>query len=325
MKYINISEYGRPEVLSVQEGETPSVSTGQVLIKVAAAGLNRADIVQRLGKYPPPPGASEILGLEVSGEIVSIANDVENVCVGDQVCALLPGGGYAEYAIADAKACLPVPKNLSLIEAATIPETFFTVWSNVFDRAKLKSGQSILIHGGGSGIGTTAIQLAKAFGAKVFTTVGSKQKCDFCRQLGAELAINYNDEDFVSIIKQATNGKGVNVVLDMVAGDYIDKNIQLTAADGFIVLIAGLGGFKAEVDFLPVMLKRLNITGSTLRARPVEFKAKIAADLHEKVWPLLESKQVSPVIYKTLPLSEAAEAHRIMESSQHIGKIVLIP
>ena len=325
MKFIKITEFGRPDVLQLHEGDTPVAGPGQVLIKVAAAGVNRPDVFQRLGKYPPPPNAPETLGLEIAGEVVEVADGVNQLSIGAQVCALVPGGGYAEYAVADADLCLPIPRGLSAIEAAAIPETFYTVWSNVFDRGKLKAGQSILIHGGSSGIGTTAIQLAKAFGATVFTTAGSEEKCGFCRQLGADLAINYNESDFVTECKQATNNKGVNVVLDMVAGDYIDRDIQITCEDGYIVLIAGLGGFKTQVDFQAVMRNRLSITGSTLRPRPLEFKAQIAKNLHEHVWPLLESGKVKPIIHQSLPLAQAAEAHKIMESSQHMGKIVLIP
>ena len=323
MKHIEITEFGGPDVLQIAEGDTPAPSENQVLIRVAAAGINRPDVMQRQGKYPPPPGASDIPGLEIAGEVIEAGDGVNWPNPGDEVCALVAGGGYAELTVADASLCLPVPDGLTAIEAAALPETFFTVWSNLFDRAGLKASESVLIHGGSSGIGTTAIQLAKAFGATVFTTAGNEEKCNVCRELGADLVINYNEEDFVEACKNATDGKGVDVIIDMVAGDYTNRNIAVAAVEGRYVFIAGLRGFSAEVSVRSIMLKRLVITGSTLRPRPVAFKAAIAADLKQRVWPLLESGQVKPIIHTVLPLSKANEGHRLMESSRHIGKIML--
>ena len=323
MKHIEISEFGGPDVLQLTEGDAPIPGENQVLVRVAAAGINRPDVMQRQGKYPPPPGASAIPGLEIAGEVIEVGDGVTWPNPGDQVCALVAGGGYAELAVADAPLCLPVPAGLTPIEAAALPETFFTVWSNLFDRAGLKAGESVLIHGGSSGIGTTAIQLAKAFGATVFTTAGNEEKCKVCRELGADLVINYNDEDFVEACGNATAGNGVDVILDMVAGDYTNRNIAAAAVEGRYVIIAGLRGFSAEVSIRSIMLKRLVVTGSTLRPRPVAFKAAIAAGLREQVWPLLESGQVTPIIHTVLPLSKANEGHRLMESSRHIGKIML--
>ena len=323
MKHIEISEFGGPDVLQLTEGDAPVPGENQVLVRVAVAGINRPDVMQRQGKYPPPPGASTIPGLEIAGEVIEVGGGVTWPNPGDQVCALVAGGGYAELAVADAPLCLPVPAGLTPIEAAALPETFFTVWSNLFDRAGLKAGESVLIHGGSSGIGTTAIQLAKAFGATVFTTVGNEEKCKVCRELGADLVINYNDEDFVEACRNATAGNGVDVILDMVAGDYTNRNIAAAAVEGRYVIIAGLRGFSAEVSIRSIMLKRLVVTGSTLRPRPVAFKAAIAAGLREQVWPLLESGQVKPIIHTVLPLSKANEGHRLMESSRHIGKIML--
>ena len=323
MKHIEISEFGGPDVLQLTEGDAPVPGENQVLVRVAAAGINRPDVMQRQGKYPPPPGASAIPGLEIAGEVIEVGDGVTWPNPGDQVCALVAGGGYAELAVADAPLCLPVPAGLTPIEAAALPETFFTVWSNLFDRAGLMAGESVLIHGGSSGIGTTAIQLAKAFGATVFTTAGNEEKCKVCRELGADLVINYNDEDFVEACRNATAGNGVDVILDMVAGDYTNRNIAAAAVEGRYVIIAGLRGFSAEVSIRSIMLKRLVVTGSTLRPRPVAFKAAIAAGLREQVWPLLESGQVKPIIHTVLPLSKANEGHRLMESSRHIGKIML--
>ena len=323
MKHIEISQFGDPDVLQLTEDDAPVPGKNQVLVRVAAAGINRPDVMQRQGKYPPPPGASAIPGLEIAGEVIETGTDVAWPQRGDQVCALVTGGGYAEFAVADAPLCLPVPAGLTPIEAAALPETFFTVWSNLFDRAGLKAGESVLIHGGGSGIGTTAIQLAKAFGATVFTTAGNEEKCNVCRELGADLVINYNEEDFVEACGNATDGNGVDVILDMVAGDYTNRNIAAAAVEGRYVIIAGLRGFSAEVSIRSIMLKRLVMTGSTLRPRPVEFKAAIAAGLREQVWPLLESGKVKPIIHTVLPLSKANEGHRLMESSRHIGKIML--
>ena len=323
MKHIAITEFGGPEVLRLVSGESPAPGPGQVLIKVAAAGVNRPDVMQRQGKYPPPPGASDIPGLEIAGAVAAIGEGVAWPSRGDEVCALVAGGGYAELAVADAALCLPVPKGLSVLEAAALPETFFTVWSNLFDRAGLKAGESVLIHGGGSGIGTTAIQLAKAFGAIVFTTAGNEDKCRVCRELGADRAVNYNKEDFVSVCKDATAGRGVDVILDMVAGDYVNRNIEVAAAEGRYVFIAGLKGFSAQVSVRSIMLKRLQLTGSTLRPRPVAFKAAIAAALRQHVWPLLEAGKIKPIVHAALPLREASAGHRMMEASEHIGKIML--
>ena len=323
MRYIRITEFGDPDVLQIAECDPPAPGKNQALIKVAAAGINRPDVMQRQGRYPPPPGASDIPGLEIAGEVIELGDGVTWPNKGDQVCALVAGGGYAEFAVADVPICLPVPAGLTPVEAAALPETFFTVWSNLFDRAGLKAGESVLIHGGSSGIGTTAIQLAKAFGATVVTTAGSEDKCKACRELGADLAVNYREEDFVEACKDATGGKGVDVIIDMVAGDYTNRNIEAAAVEGRYVFIAGLGGFSAEVSIRSIMLKRLVVTGSTLRPRPVGFKAGIAAGLKQQVWPLLESGKIKPVIHTVLPLSEAGEGHRLMESSRHIGKIML--
>ena len=322
MTVIEISEAGNPDVLKPAERTVPEAGEGEVLIKVAAAGVNRPDVLQRQGAYPPPPGASDIPGLEVSGQVVRCGAGVKGISVGDSIMALVTGGGYAEYCTAPAEQCLSIPGNLSMEEAAAVPETFFTVWNNVFDRCDLREGESFLVHGGSSGIGTTAIQLAKAFGARVLTTAGSAEKCRVCEELGAERAINYREEDFVSVVKEVT-GAGVNVVLDMVGGDYIQRNIKALAPEGRLCNIAFLQGSSAELNLMPVMLKRLTITGSTLRAMPVPHKAALAENLRIKVWPLIESGAVKPVMHATFPLSDAAAAHRLMESNQHIGKIVL--
>lgn len=324
MRYIDIEKPGGPEVLKLATGEPPRPGPGQVLVRVRAAGVNRPDIVQREGRYPPPPGASPIPGLEIAGEVESVGEGVAWPAVGERICALLPGGGYAEYAVADAGCCLPVPEGVDFVQAAALPETFFTVWSNVFDRGALRSGETLLVHGGSSGIGTTAIQLASSSGAKVFATAGTAAKCEACLRLGAALAVNYREEDFVEKCLAATGGRGVDVILDMVAGDYTRRNIKVAAEDGRIVIIAGLGGFEAQVNFWPVMTKRLVITGSTLRPRPVAFKAAIAQNLREKVWPLLEAGRVKPVIDRVLPLEQAADAHRALEAGEVIGKIVLV-
>ena len=323
MTAIEIPEPGGPDALVPTTRPVPEPGAGEVLIKVAAAGVNRPDVMQRQGGYPPPPGASDIPGLEIAGAVAALGPGVTGLKIGDQVLALVTGGGYAEYCAAPTAQCLPVPKGLDLKEAAAIPETFFTVWTNVFDRGGLQAGESLLVHGGSSGIGTTAIQLAHAFGARVFTTAGSAEKCKACESLGAERAINYREEDFVEVVKEATGNAGVNVVLDMVGGDYIQRNIKALAPDGRLCYIAFLGGSKAEVDFLPMMLKRITISGSTLRARSVEFKAEIAQNLKKNVWPLIEAGTVKPILHETFPLAEAAAAHRLMESSAHIGKIVL--
>jgi putative PIG3 family NAD(P)H quinone oxidoreductase len=290
---------------------------------VAPAGVNRPDVVQRLGRYPAPPGASDIPGLEVAGEVAALGEGVDRFAVGDKVCALVPGGGYAEYCTAHVMTTLPVPEGLSMAEAAAIPENYFTVWSNVFDRADLMAGETLLVHGGSSGIGNTAIQLAKAFDSRVFTTVGSDEKAAFCSQLGADLVVNYKDENFVEKVMGTTGGKGVDVVLDMVGGDYIGRNIACLAPDGRHVSIAFLQGPKVELDMLPVMLKRLTLTGSTLRARDNGFKGAIASALYRHVWPLLEARTVQPVIDSLYPLEDAARAHARMETSAHMGKIML--
>jgi len=325
MTAIELDGFGGPEVLKPARRPVPVPDAGEVLIEVAAAGVNRPDALQRQGGYPPPPGASDIPGLEIAGEVVALGAGVTTLSLGDRVTALVTGGGYAEYCPAPAPQCLPIPQGLNLVEAAALPETYFTVWSNVFDRGGLKAGERFLVQGGSSGIGTTAIQLAKAFGATVYATAGSAAKCAACVALGADLAINYREEDFVAAIKEASGGEGVDLVLDMVGGDYIAQEISLLAADGRLVFIAFLGGSKAEVNFLPVMLKRLKITGSTLRARSVDFKAKIAEQLRQQVWPLLEEGRVKPVIHETFSLNQAAEAHALLDSSAHIGKIMLLP
>ncbi|MGZ5059922.1 MAG: NAD(P)H-quinone oxidoreductase [Methylobacter sp.] len=310
-------------VLQPVQRSVPTPSANQVLIKVAAAGVNRPDVMQRKGLYPPPPGASDIPGLEVAGAIVALGDNIDHLQVGDKVCALVTGGGYAGYCLASAALCLPVPDSLSFTEAAALPETFFTVWSNMFDRARLQSGETLLVHGGTSGIGTTAIQLAKAFNANVIVTAGSEDKCEFCLQLGADAAINYKEQDFVEEIKRLTDNKGLDVILDMIGGDYFPRNLKCMSDDSRLVQIAIQSGPKAEINLLPVMLKRLTITGSTLRARDDTFKAAIANQLLEKVWPLLTSGKIKPVIHSTFALTDAAEAHQLMESSQHIGKIIL--
>jgi len=324
MKYIDIKQFGEAGVLQLSQGDKPRPGSGEVLIKVVAAGVNRPDVLQRKGLYPPPPGASPVLGLEVAGEVVTLGEGVTRWQPGDQVCALTNGGGYAEYAIVPADQCLPVPAGLSMVEAAALPETCFTVWSNLFDRAQLKAGESLLIHGGSSGIGTTAIQMAVAFGVRVFVTAGSDDKCIACEVLGADIAVNYREQDYVEVLKAATENRGVDVILDMVGGDYIDRNIKLAAMEGRIVNIAYLQGAKAEVDFMPVMLKRLTVTGSTLRPQPTAVKAAIAANLQKAVWPLIEAGRIIPQIAQTFPLAEAAAAHQLMESSTHIGKIILV-
>ena len=322
---IGITHPGGPDALVPAELPRPTPGRGEVLIKVAAAGVNRPDLMQRQGKYPPPPGASDILGLEVAGTIEGIGEAVENFRPGDQVCALLAGGGYAEYAVAPAPQCLAVPRGLNMIAAAAIPETFCTVWTNVFDRGHLNAGEWALIHGGSSGIGTTAIQLARAFGARVLATAGSAAKCAACERLGAKQAINYRDTDFVVSVRDVTGGRGVDLVLDIVGGEYVQRNLEVLALDGRLVQIAFLAGSKALVNLTPILQRRLTITGSTLRARSVAEKGAILAALREHVWPLLETGAVQPVVHATFPLRQAADAHRLMESGEHIGKIVLVP
>lgn len=309
--------------VSIDSCEIPKPAAGEVLIKVAYSGVNRPDVLQRSGKYNPPPSASPILGLELSGEVVALGEGVTQWKVGDQVCALTPGGSYAQYCVTPAAHCLPIPKGLSMLEAAAIPENYFTVWTNVFERVALKAGETILIHGGSSGIGLTAIQLAKHFGATVYTTVGNAEKAQFCENIGADVAINYRDQDFVEQVKKLTNDKGVNVILDMVGGPYINKNISLLELGGRLAQIAFLQGGKCELDFTPVMTKRLILTGSTLRPRSNADKAGIANELKAKVWPLIEAGKCKPVIHECFDFSEAGKAHALMESSTHIGKIML--
>jgi NADPH:quinone reductase len=323
MTAIEIAAYGGPEVLRPTRRPIPKPAAGEVLIEVAGAGVNRPDVLQRQGAYKPPPGASDIPGLEIAGRIVALGEGVADWGLGDSVTALVTGGGYAEFSTAPAPQCLPIPKGLDAVKAAAIPETYFTVWTNVFDRAKLKSGESLLVHGGSSGIGTTAIQLANAFGAQVFTTAGSAEKCAACIKLGAKRAIDHRTEDFAAVLQETTGGRGVDVILDMVGGGYINRNLRILALEGRLVQIAFLQGSKAEIDLGPMMMKRQTITGSTLRPRSVAEKGAIARSLRERVWPLIEAGRVGPVIFKTFPLSDAAEAHRLMESGQHIGKIVL--
>ena len=323
MTVIEIAEPGGPEQLRPATRPLPTPGEGEVLLAVAAAGVNRPDVIQRQGHYAPPPGVTDIPGLEVSGRVVALGAGVNDLKVGDAVCALLAGGGYAEYCAVPAAQCLPVPAGMDLLTAAAVPETFFTVWHNVFERGALQPGESLLVHGGTSGIGTTAIQLGRAFGARVFTTAGSPEKCAVCADLGAFRAIDYGREDFVAVIRELTGKKGVDVILDMVGGDYLPRNLEVLAADGRHVSIAFLKGAKVTLNLMPVMLKRQTLTGSTLRVRPVAEKARIAAALREKVWPLLEAGDVKVVLDRSFPLAEAAAAHRLMESSTHIGKIVL--
>jgi putative PIG3 family NAD(P)H quinone oxidoreductase len=323
MTCIAITKPGAPDVLKPATRPRPVPGKGEVLIKIAAAGVNRPDVLQRQGNYPAPAGVTDILGLEVAGTIAGLGDGVSDWKVGDSVCALVAGGGYAEYVAAPVPQCLPIPKGLNLTEAAGLPETFFTVWTNVFERGRLKAGETLLIHGGSSGIGTTAIQIARQLGATVFATAGSPEKCAACEKLGAKRAINYKTEDFVQVVKDLTGGKGVDVILDMVGADYIERNIKSLATEGRLVSIGFQKGSKAEVNFMPVMLKRLTVTGSTLRIQSVESKGRIARALKENVWPLIEKGAVKPVIHATFPLAEAAKAHALMESNQHIGKIVL--
>jgi NADPH2:quinone reductase len=331
MQVIEISQPGSPDVLRLAQRPVPRAGAGEVLIKVEAAGVNRPDVFQRQGNYAPPPGASAIPGLEVAGTLVDGDFDGENpfgLKAGDAVCALLAGGGYAEYATAPLVQCLPVPRGLSMLEAACLPENYFTVWSNVFDRGQLGHGEggareSLLVQGGSSGIGVTAIQLAHAFGHRVFATAGSAEKCSACEKLGAEHAINYREQDFVEVVKKRTQGRGIDVILDMVAGDYVPRELETLAEGGRLVIIATLGGSKAAIDASLLMRRRLVVTGSTLRARSVAFKGAIAKQLHDKVWPLLEARKVRPVIHEVFQAADAAKAHALMESNAHIGKIML--
>jgi putative PIG3 family NAD(P)H quinone oxidoreductase len=324
MRAVEIRTPGGPEVLVAVERPQPTPGPGEVLIKVAAAGVNRPDIMQRVGRYPPPPGVTDIPGLEVAGTIAALGEGVATLEVGDRVCALVSGGGYAEYCVAPAPQVLPVPKGMTFVQAAATPETTFTVWTNVFERGQLSSGEAFLVHGGSSGIGTTAIQLAREMGARVFATAGSEEKCAACERLGAERAFNYREVDFVAAVKEATGGSGVNLVLDMIGGDYLQRNLDVLARDGRLVLIGRQGGVKGEIDIMPILLKRLTITGSTLRARSVAEKGALAQAVYAHVWPLLEAGRVSPIIHATFPLAGAADAHRVMEASTHIGKLVLV-
>jgi putative PIG3 family NAD(P)H quinone oxidoreductase len=323
MRAIEITEPGGPEVLVATERTVPEPKAGEVLVRVAAAGVNRPDVMQRTGMYPPPPGASDIPGLEIAGEIVAVGEGVEESRLGERICALVTGGGYADYCIAAAALCLPIPKGLDALQAAALPETFFTVWTNVFDRGHLTAGEFMLVHGGSSGIGTTAIQLGKAFGAKVLVTAGSAEKCAFCEELGAHGAINYREEDYVERVKALTGDHGADLILCMIGGEYFPRNVECLAVEGRLVQIALQQGPKTKVNLLPIMMRRLVITGSTLRPRTVEQKATIAASLKRKVWALLESGAVAPVVHAEFPLERASDAHALMESSAHMGKILL--
>ena len=326
MRAVEITAFGPPEGLKLGERPVPQAGKGELLIRVLASGVNRPDVIQRKGNYAPPPGASDVPGLEVAGVVESGDADAmaqAGVKIGDRVCALIAGGGYAEWCVAPVAQCLPVPAGLSDVEAASLPETFFTVWSNVFERGALKAGETLLIQGGSSGIGVTAIQLAKAFGATVIVTAGTDEKCANCLSLGADHAINYKTQDFVAEVKRITNGKGADVVLDMVAGDYVAREVECAAEDGRIVIIAVQGGIQSGFNAGLVLRRRITITGSTLRPRPVEFKAAIAKALREQVWPLLSSGKVRPIIHSVFPAADAAKAHELMESNQHTGKIIL--
>jgi len=325
MLAIEIKTPGGPDALVAGERPRPVPAAGEVLVKVAAAGVNRPDVMQRMGHYPPPPGITDIPGLEIAGTVEQAGGDVRDWRAGDRVCALVAGGGYAEYCVAPAPQCLPVPRDMDFVHAAAIPETFFTVWTNVFERGRLLPGESLLVHGGSSGIGTTAIQLARALGSRVFATAGSADKCAACEKLGAERCINYRDEDFVAVIREATGGKGVDVVLDMVGGDYVPRSMEALALEGRLVSIAFIAGsLKAQINIFTMMQKRLTLTGSTLRARSVAEKGAIAAGLKTHVWPLFDARKVTPVIHATFPLRDAAAAHRMMEAGAHIGKLVLV-
>jgi NADPH2:quinone reductase len=321
VKAVEITSYGAPGVLQLGQRPDPKPGAGELLIRVTASGVNRPDVLQRMGHYPVPPGASDIPGLEVAGEVVEGSS--RHFRPGEKVCALVAGGGYAEYCVVPEPQALPIPKGLTPVQAASLPETFFTVWSNLYDRAKLAPGESLLVQGGSSGIGVTAIQMAKATGNRVFATAGSHEKCAACLRLGATEAFNYKTQDFEKEVLRVTGGKGVDVILDMVGGDYVPRELKCLAEDGRLVFIAYLRGPKAEMNIDSVMRRRLTVTGSTLRPRPVEFKGAIARSLREKIWPLIEAGRIRPEIYKTFPLEQAADAHRLMETSQHIGKIVL--
>ena len=325
MQAIETTEPGGPEVLVLGDREVPGIGANEVLVRVAAAGVNRADTMQRRGRYPPPPGASDVLGLEASGTVAAVGDAVAGRAVGDSVCALLAGGGYAEYCAAPAPQCLPVPAGIDIVDAAALPEVAMTVWTNVFDRAALRPGETLLVHGGSSGIGTMAIQLAAAFGSRVLVTAGSAEKCAACTALGAETAVNYRETDFVEAVRAATGGRGVDVVLDMVGQQYLQRNLDVLTPEGRLVIIALMSGGTAEINLATLMTRRLTVTGSTLRARSVEEKGAVAAAVRERVWPLIEAGRVRPVVHRRFPLSQAGEAHRLMESSTHIGKLLLIP
>ena len=323
MMAVEIAAPGGPEQLRIVRRPMPQPGEGEVLVRVAAAGVNRPDVMQRQGRYPPPAGASDIPGLEIAGEVIALGANVSGVALGDKVTALLPGGGYADHAVAAAALCLPIPGGLSMVEAAALPETFFTVWTNLFERGGLKAGESVLIHGGTSGIGTTAIQLAVAWGARVIATAGTEEKARACERLGAARGIDYRTEDFVEVIRQQTDGKGVDLILDMVGASYLARNMEAVAVEGRLVVISLIGGARAEINLGTLMSKRLTVTGSTLRIRSVAQKAAVAEGLRRHVWPLLSAGRVRPIIHATFPLAQASEAHRLMETSQHIGKIVL--
>jgi NADPH2:quinone reductase len=323
MQVVEIAAPGGPEQLKVAMRPLPKPAAGEVLVRVAAAGVNRPDVMQRQGRYPPPPGASDLPGMEVAGEIVELGTGVSGLALGDQITSLLPGGGYAAYAVAAAPLCMQIPAGLTMVEAAAIPETYMTVWTNLFERGGCKAGDTVLIHGGTSGIGTTAIQLAVAWGARVFATAGSPHKARFCEHLGAERGIDYRTEDFVAVIRAATEGYGIDVTLDMVAGSYVQRNLDIAAVEGRVVTISMLGGSRAEINMASILPKRLTLTGSTLRPRTVAQKAAVAEAVRRNVWPLLAAGRAKPVIHQTFPLAQASEAHRLMESSAHIGKIVL--
>ena len=325
MRVIETTAPGGPEVLAVGRRPTPAPGPGEVLIRVAAAGVNRADVMQRRGRYPPPPGASDVLGLEVSGAVAAVGREVSGWSVGDPVCALLAGGGYAEYCAAPAPQCLPVPAGIATEDAAALPEAAMTVWTNVFDRAALQPGDTLLVHGGSSGIGTMAIQLASAFGSRALATAGSDEKCAACTALGAETAVNYRETDFVEAVRAATGGRGADVVLDMVGRQYLQRNLDALATEGRLVVIGLMSGTSAELDLATLMSRRLTVTGSTLRARSIPQKGAVATAVRERVWPLVETGRVRPVVHRRFPLSQAAEAHRLMESSAHIGKLLLMP
>ncbi|MYN68296.1 MAG: NAD(P)H-quinone oxidoreductase [Acidobacteria bacterium] len=325
MRVVEITESGPPEALEVGTRPVPVPGPGEVSIRVAAAGVNRADTMQRKGNYPPPPGASDVLGLEVSGTVAAVGQGVADLAVGDQVCALLTGGGYAEYCLAPAPQCLPIPAGVSLIEAAALPEAYATVWTNVIDRGRLEAGESLLVHGGSSGIGTVAIQLARLFGARVFATAGTPAKCAACVELGAERAIDYRAEDFAAVLGEATGGRGVDLILDMVGGAYLERNLASLAIEGRLVIIALMEGAQAELDLARLMSRRLTVTGATLRARSIAQKAEIMTALRARVWPRFASDELRPIVHATYPLADAAEAHRVMESSVHTGKLLLVP